>query len=116
GFVTGKERNTPYESIYPIIAVNSAASFNLKKDDSSDLVITDFKTLTQKTIKEAKGYRISAVIGKYTDSTPVTFIGDNWKMGKQCVGTIDSEGDAVILQEFNSNDNESMNGFLMELE
>ena len=88
------------------------ACFNPKIN--GDLIITEFSTLSQKTIKETQGYRISAVVGKYSDTTPVTFIGQ--KAYKNCVGTIDAQGNSQILQEFDYNDNESMNGFLMELQ
>ena len=123
GFIAGTEYSS-YESIYPNIAVNSVAAFNLKKDYSGDLIITDFETLTQKTIKEAKGFNIKGVIGKHSDNRPITFIGNKleqvenngwWRCVKQCIGTIDSKGNAEILQEFNPDDNESMTGFLMEL-
>ncbi|PXV61232.1 hypothetical protein CLV62_12565 [Dysgonomonas alginatilytica] len=98
---------------YPNMATNSTASFNSKSN--GDLIITEFSTMTQKTVKDAQGYKIAAIIGKYKDSKPITFIGNNWEKRKQCIGTIDSKGNAEILQEFSYNDNESMNGFLMEL-
>lgn len=122
GFVGG--RISDYrDNIYPNMATNSVAAFNSK--ENGDLVITEFSTLTQHTIKEAKGYVISAIMGKYTDNRPIKFIGNKFEQVenngwmrsvKQCVGTIDSKGNAEILQEFNSNDNEAMNGFLLELE
>lgn len=112
GFVT-RDYEGRHKPVKAKIARNSKTAFNMNYQHG--LVITDFETLSQKTIKEIKGYTIKGVMGNYTDDKPITFIGDNWEKKKQCVGTIDSEGNAIILQEFNSEDNESMNGFLMEL-
>ncbi|GEM_PF-4889523 len=116
GLVSGKIIFNRDLDIYPNIATNSLAAFNLKKDYNRDLVITEFKTMTQKTVKDAKGYGISAIVQEKTsDAKPVTFLGQNWQENKQCIGTIDEKGNVEILQEFVYGDNESMNGFLMKL-
>lgn len=116
GLVSGKRIFNRDLDIYPNIATNSLAAFNLKKDYSGDLVITEFNTMTQKTVKDAKGYGISAIVQeKISDAKPVTFLGQNWQENKQCIGTIDEKGNVEILQEFVYGDNESMNGFLMKL-
>lgn len=114
GFISGK-RYTNYErDVYPNIASNSNASFNSK--ENGELVITEFNTMTQKTVKDAKGYRISAIVEeKITDAKPITFIGEKLQENKRCIGTIDEKGNAEILQEFIYGDNESMTGFLMKL-
>lgn len=116
GLVNEKRLDNPYLDIYPNMATNSLAAFNLKKDYNGDLVITEFNTMTQKTVKDAKGYGISAIVQeKMSDAKPVTFLGQNWQENKQCIGTIDEKGNVEILQEFVYGDNESMNGFLMKL-
>ena len=112
GLVSGKNIIDPRYDVYPNMATNSLAAFNFK--ENGDLIITEFNTMTQKTVKDAKGYGISAIVKeKISDDKPITFIGG--KNNRQCVGTIDEKGNAEILQEFAYGDNESMNGFLMKL-
>ena len=108
------DKFSSYENNYPTIAKNSKAAFNLISEKG--IVITKFADLSQQTIERYGIFPFNGIIGNYDSDKPITFTGYNWEKKKQCVGTIDSEGNAEILQIFSSEDNEAMNGFLLELE
>lgn len=111
GFSSGKFFD--YENNYPTIARNSKASFNLIL--GKGIVITKFTDLSQQTIEKYGIFPFNGIIGNYDSDKAITFTGYNREQKKQCVGTIDSEGNVEILQIFSTEDNEAMNGFLLEL-